>query len=41
MSRVKRDIVVNFPSLEEVTDEDQSLILSMRKEILNHLKILS
>ena len=39
--RVKRGNLANFRSLEEVTDEDESLIPSVREEIMNHLEILS
>ena len=39
--RVKRGNVVNVPSLEEVTDEDEFLVPSVREEIMNYLQILS
>ena len=34
--RVKRGNVANFPSLEELTDENEFLIPSVREEIINH-----
>ena len=37
--RFKRDSLSSFPSLEEMTDEDKSLILS--EEVINHLELLS
>lgn len=39
--RVKRGNLSNFPSLEEMVDEDESLIPSVCEEIVNHLEILS
>ena len=39
--RLKRSNFSNFASLEEVTDEVESLITSVRKEIMNHWEILS
>ena len=38
---LKRQYIENFSSLEEVTDEDEFLIPSVREEIINHLEILS
>ena len=39
--RIKRGSLSNFPSLEEVTDKDESLIPNVRVEIINNLEILS
>ena len=39
--RVEGGNLSNFPLLEEVTDEDECLVPSVREEIMNHLEILS
>ena len=39
--RIKRGSLSNFPSLEEVTHKNESLITNVREEIINNLKILS
>ena len=39
--RVERGNLSNFPLLEEVTDEDECFVPSVREEIMNHLEILS
>ena len=39
--RVEGGNLSNFPLLEEVTDEDDCLVPSVREEIMNHLEILS
>ena len=39
--RVKRGNLSNFPSLEEMVDDDESLIPSVREETVDHLEMLS
>ena len=39
--RVKRGNLSNFSSLVEMVDDDESLILSVCEEIVDHLEILS
>ena len=39
--RDKRGNLSNFPSLEEMVDDDESLIPSVCEEILDHLEMLS